>query len=268
VITVSPVRSSALLILVLITAGCSAVGRTPSRDSVVAAQLARTELGGVIEVSDFPGAGPRVYIIGSIHGDEPEGRGAEREVVAALREDRGASVRFVHDMNPDGSRAGTRVNAAGVDLNRNWPAVNFRAGRGTGAAPLSERETEAVYADIARYDPDVIMVFHSARNGPFVNFDGGPSARDLAQVFVDAARGAGDDRWRVVADMGYPTPGSMGTYFGKERGRTILTIELRRGDEPSRVPGPLVAGILAVTNDPALARAGGAKGCNQAAGPE
>lgn len=51
------------------------------------------------------GPGPtRVYLIGSIHGDEPEGCTALDDIRRALDASTGGTtVRFVQDMNPDGS---------------------------------------------------------------------------------------------------------------------------------------------------------------------
>lgn len=40
------------------------------------------------------------------------------------------TLRVFEDMNPDGTHASSRFNARGVDLNRNFPASNFRSGRG------------------------------------------------------------------------------------------------------------------------------------------
>lgn len=198
--------------------------------------------------------GTRVYFIGSIHGDEGEGLAALGDVRRALSNTTcGTTVRLVHDMNPDGSLARTRANAAGVDLNRNWPASNFRAARSTGPAPLSEPEVAAIHADIIRFDPHLIVVLHSSRSGPFVNYDGPGSAQSLANRFVAAARGTGDARWRTVPDMGYPTPGSMGTYFGKDRGVPILTVELCRGENDAKAPRSLVAGLTAVLADRSVA---------------
>jgi len=193
----------------------------------------------------------RVYVIGGIHGDEPEGLEAAEAVVALLGERvrRGeVYARFVRDMNPDGSRAGTRVNSRGVDLNRNWPASNYSASDLRGWRALSEPEAEAVYRDMGRFGADVVVVFHSTPRGPFVNFDGPAEAEVLARAFVDGARSAGDERWRVVADMGYSTPGSMGSYFGGDLEVPILTIEFKRGERGEIVVGSAIGGLGAVVD--------------------
>ncbi|MBC7771978.1 MAG: succinylglutamate desuccinylase/aspartoacylase family protein [Pyrinomonadaceae bacterium] len=196
----------------------------------------------------------RVYLIGSIHGDESEGRAALGHIRSALdKTTSGATVRLVSDMNPDGSLANTRTSSSGVDLNRNWPASNFRASRSTGPLPLSEPEVELIHADILRFDPHLIIVLHSSRSGPFINFDGPRAAQLLADQFVAAARLSGDARWRTVADMGYPTPGSMGSYFGKDRGLPILTVELRRGEPDPDGTTSLVAGLESVLADRSVA---------------
>lgn len=196
----------------------------------------------------------RVYLIASIHGDESEGRSALDELERGLGSiARHATIRLVRDMNPDGTAKRTRTNAAGVDLNRNWPATNFRTARGHGKAPLSEPEAAAVHEDIAAFDPHVIVVLHSARGGPFVNYDGPASAAALAERFAAAARRSGDKRWKTVPDMGYPTPGSMGSYFGKDKQLPILTVEFKRGETPGRIAGPLLAGVAAVAADRSVA---------------
>jgi hypothetical protein len=64
-----------------------------------------------------------------------------------------------------------------------------------------------------------------------VNFDG--PARELADVFAGAAGAP----WDVVADMGYATPGSFGSWMGIDRGVPTLTVELQRG-APASDSGP------------------------------
>lgn len=189
------------------------------------------------------GRGPRrVYLIGGIHGDEPEGQAAALAIAA--NPPPGATLRILKDLNPDGTAARTRTNARGRDLNRNWPAATFRPGNTSGPRALSEPEADALARDLTAFVPDIILVFHSSRSGPFVNHDG--PASELAADFADAARSS-DPRWRVVPDMGYPTPGSMGSYFGIDKRLPILTIEFRRGQDPDSTLKAARAGIDALT---------------------
>ncbi|MDA1264265.1 MAG: DUF2817 domain-containing protein, partial [Planctomycetota bacterium] len=208
-----------------------------------------TEIGRSVE--DRPllartlGAGSaRVYLVAGIHGDErPAIENADRlEVLVATSLPQGVTVRLVRDVNPDGSAVGSRANARGVDLNRNWPARNFTPHASRGPAPLSEPEAAAMHADFLRFDPTLVIVLHAARSGPFVNYDG--PARDLAHTFASAAR-AHDERWRVVADMGYPTPGSLGSWVGNDLGLPILTVELQRAESAESLWPGLRAGIVA-----------------------
>ena len=66
------------------------------------------------------GAGPvKLLVVGSIHGNETAGRA----VLARLRRSTppaGVELWLVDSVNPDGVRRGTRQNARGVDLNRNF----------------------------------------------------------------------------------------------------------------------------------------------------
>jgi len=188
----------------------------------------------------------RVYLIGLIHGNEPEGFGAVDEIRRVLRDHPGVRARLVPTMNPDGHAADSRGNARGVDLNRNWPASNFAPAPDRGPSPLSEPESEAVFADLMRFAPDLLIVMHSIRRGgPFVNFDGPEPAGHLARAFAEAAA-ANDARWRVVPSMGYPTPGSLGTFAGVDLRIPILTIEFERGHGPEEARLATGAGLDAV----------------------
>ncbi|HEX3905533.1 MAG TPA: M14 family zinc carboxypeptidase, partial [Polyangia bacterium] len=115
--------------------------------------------------------------------------------------------------------------ARDVDLNRNFPARSFTTahapGYFPGPAPLSEPETVAIAGLIAREPIRGAVAVHA----PFacVNYDGpaGPWAKAVA-----AACG-----WPARGDIGYPTPGSFGSWLGVDRGLPVLTLELP--------PGPL-----------------------------
>jgi murein tripeptide amidase MpaA len=88
-------------------------------------------------------AGPRVLIVGCIHGNECAARALITPLVAARLD---ADLWIIPTLNPDGMRRGTRQNAAGVDLNRNWKRWWVRSGRPwstfySGPSAFSEPET-------------------------------------------------------------------------------------------------------------------------------
>jgi hypothetical protein len=101
----------------------------------------------------------RVLVVGCIHGDEPAGLEITRRLIARARA-HGASLWVVPSLNPDGRAAGTRYNARGVDLNRNFPSEWDAALGVSGARPLSEPEARAAARLIRRLRPAVTIWFH------------------------------------------------------------------------------------------------------------
>jgi murein peptide amidase A len=104
-----------------------------------------------------------VLVVGCIHGNECAGVA----IVRALRRRSPSEFELwlVRDLNPDGSRAGTRQNARGVDLNRNFPAGWRRSGRPwdtyhSGPRPWSEPETRAARSFILKRRPDITIWYH------------------------------------------------------------------------------------------------------------
>ena len=187
-----------------------------------------------------PGQGAlRVAVIAGIHGDEQEGLRHLDEIVGWLGEVP-AEVRLIADASPDGSAAGTRHTTRGVDPNRNWPASNFSPSPQRGAAPLSEPEVAAVHRDLVAFDPQLVVVLHSTRRGPFVNYDG--PAEGYAERFAAAA----GEPWRVEPSMGYPTPGSFGSWMGVDRGVATLTIEFLRGSNRAESGPALRRGLASL----------------------
>lgn len=180
---------------------------------------------------DDPDARPLdTLVIGVFHGDEGvSGRLLERLLSHIARPGtdtplpdwRKHPALVIPVLNPDGLHRRQRGTARGVDLNRNYPTANWvRQGEGTpyysGPEPASEPETRLVMQLIDAHRPRKILTVHSPYK--VINFDG--PGRALAEAM------AAHSGYPVVADIGYPTPGSFGTYAGKERNIPVITLEL------------------------------------------
>lgn len=204
---------------------CEAAGLT---DLNVRSVQGRTVWGAEIAPAN---ASLRVLVLGGIHGDEMSSVSLVYHWIAFARQgvaDMPYAVhwRFIPSLNPDGlfSRPSRRVNARGVDLNRNFPTPNWardakdywerRTGRDPrrwpGKTPVSEPESRYVVEQIATFKPNLIVSVHA----PFgvLDFDGPtvPPSR-LGRLYLD--------------QVGI-YPGSLGNYGGVHKGVPVVTIEL------------------------------------------
>ena len=93
---------------------------------------------------------------------------------------------------------------------------------------------------INRIGPDLVVVAHSWAGRQFINFDG--PAREIAERF-SASSGLPVEESSSFA----PTPGSLGSYFGRDRGTPVLSIELLKGSDAKadweRIREPLLQAI-------------------------
>jgi protein MpaA len=186
----------------------------------------RSHLGVPLEV--WRPAGPcRLLIFAAIHGEEAETTFALSRALRQLTEP-SPHAAVVLAANPDGLIRGTRGNARGVELNRNFPTADWQPHpvphRSTlddprdvmlspGPEPGSESETKALIALIHELEPEAVIALHA------------PLA------CVDDAHQSALGRWIAertgmdfVTDVGYPTPGSFGTW-GRENGVPVITYE-------------------------------------------
>jgi protein MpaA len=239
-----------LVVLALLCVGCERVDTGPSltrrramppapRPAQRTPRVARTairsiELGRSVQgrplTMDVIGYGlDRALIFGGIHGNEPTSAALARQLLEHLRAHpelaEGRTVAVLTEANPDGLRKRSRANANGVDLNRNFPASNWRRSRGTspghGAAAGSEPETRAIMRAVKLINPTRIVSIHSCRRGNHCNNYDGPAEHFARQM-------SRRNRYPVRASMGYPTPGSFGSWAGVDRGIPTITLELPR----------------------------------------
>lgn len=169
-----------------------------------------------------------IVVLAAIHGDEPETTVAVSEALRCLPTgDLQAAVILCG--NPDGMVRGTRGNARGVDLNRNFPTSNWRPdpvfyksrandardiALSPGSEPASEPETRALLALLERLKPRAVVSLHSAL--ACVDDSG---ASHLGRQLADRCA------LPFLTEIGYPTPGSMGTW-ASEQALNLVTLEL------------------------------------------
>jgi hypothetical protein len=108
-------------------------------------QLGRSHEGRPITVVHVPGDGPRILVVGCIHGNECEGIEVTRLLARSHRPH--ADLWLVHQLNPDGFARRSRFNAHGVDLNRDFAAA-------------TQRETRIARKLILRLRPAATIWFH------------------------------------------------------------------------------------------------------------
>ncbi len=170
----------------------------------------------------------RVLLLGGIHGDELTASAIVFHWMQWMKTPpaQDFSWNVVPVVNPDGLLAPKprRVNAHGVDLNRNFPTPNWRTDaprywaketgsdprRFPGVAPLSEPETRWLNEEMERFRPQVIISVHA----PFgvLDFDGPATP----------PRKFG----RLVLNPVGVYPGSLGNYSGMHKNVPVITIEL------------------------------------------
>jgi murein peptide amidase A len=111
-----------------------------------------------------PAAAHRVLVVGCIHGNETAGIAIVQRLIAAGAQP-GTEIVAVTSVNPDGCARGTRQNAHGVDLNRNFPSNWSPIGHPgsyqyAGPHPLSEPESRYSVELIERLRPQITIWFH------------------------------------------------------------------------------------------------------------
>ncbi len=195
------------------------------------------------------GAPKRVLLLGGIHGDELSSVSVVFQWIEQLKANRFQRYqwRVLPCTNPDGlfARPSHRVNAHGVDLNRNFPSPDW-AGRAlsywktrTGSDPrrypgpqeASEPETRWIAEQIRTFKPDVIVSVHAPYG--LLDFDG-PR---------DPPKKLGYLRLQPLGVY----PGSLGDYAGVSLKLPVITLELPQADvSPSATQsGRIWADLLA-----------------------
>lgn len=176
-----------------------------------------------------PQAKQWIYLIAGTHGDEPEGIFVLDQLFSWLKtipNSLNLSLIVIPILNPDGVLLNTRTNARGIDLNRNLPTTDWTADAkaeryNPGQSPLSELENQYLVALLDYYPPGLILSFHSWK--PLLDYNG--DCQSIAH-FLSSLNG-----YPVSDYIGYPTPGSFGTFVHEKYQTPVLTFECPEKNE-------------------------------------
>ena len=166
----------------------------------------------------------RIVLVSTMHGNEPH----TRRILESLRDGRairGIDLWVVPTYNPDGLALGTRRNARGVDLNRNFPYAwaDLDGSYESGPRPASEPETRAMMAFLKDVRPRRVVSFHQPLHGVDTDTKDAGFARRLARALRLP---------RTSLDCGGLCHGTMTGWFNHRFDGAALTVEY--GSRPSR----------------------------------
>ena len=177
----------------------------------------------------------RVLVVGAIHGDELSSASVALHWLrladlGVFDMPQAVHWRFIPALNPDGlfHQPPRRVNASGVDLNRNFPTPNWERDaksywekrtrkdprRYPGTTPLSEPESRFLHEEMQRFKPQLIVSIHAPYG--VLDFDGPKNGG-----FVPPSK-----LGRLYLDQVGIFPGSLGNYGGVHKGVPVVTVEL------------------------------------------
>jgi len=169
---------------------------------------------------------PHILIMSGVHGDEVEGVYVGYRLLGEFCKNYSYQMKLtlIPFFNPDGILQNRRTNENLVDLNRNLPTKDWTKSFSKekyhpGFEPNSEPENKILVNWIEKNKPQFIISLHSWKPVINVNGDCSPEAEVLSR----------ETGYEIAEDIGYPTPGSLGAYAGKERNIPTITYEIERG---------------------------------------
>ncbi|MBT3236907.1 MAG: DUF2817 domain-containing protein [Bdellovibrionales bacterium] len=207
-------------------------------------RLATLASGREIESYRFGTGDFHLLLIGGVHGNEIEGVELINALLSRFKQSfelNNLTVLIVPNLNPDGVAAVRRQNDNGVDLNRNMPTKDWspealKPEYLPGPSAASEIETQVLVKLIDDFSPNFIISMHSFKEA-MINTNGDcGAAADVMHQQCDLP---------VKDDIGYPTPGSLGTYAGWERAIPTITLEVLRDEELTIIIKRILPALIA-----------------------
>lgn len=187
----------------------------------------------------FGYGGTTLLYIGAMHGGEISSKYTLDSWISDLDANYSSippdlTIIIIPSSNPDGVATGSRLNANGVDLNRNFPTSDWQSGiytssssflpTGGGSAPLSEPESKALADFIGAHRPRLTLSFHS--QGSYVIANDGGDSRSQAARYSDLTGYQYFDSDNYSNAFEYSVTGTLDDWMRQAYGLSELLIEL------------------------------------------
>jgi protein MpaA len=215
-----------IFFLILISVSLFALHSVLS-DELIMTQI--TPLKHLIRCYKKGNGGENILLIGCIHGNEKAGILISMRVLNEIfaRNEMQNTLICIPTVNPDGNVLNTRTNSNMIDINRNFPARNWvyvdsakligdKKYFWGGNSPTTETETKFILKVDSLYHPDAFIILHQFLN--CVQYDGtGIKLGTFISKYT---------KQKLLDNIGYKTEGSVGSYFGDDKQKEVVTIEL------------------------------------------
>lgn len=187
----------------------------------------------------FGSGATKIIAVGATHGDERSSTYTLQAWINDLELNYDSipahiSIIIIPTLNPDGFAAGTRVNANNVDLNRNFPANDWKQGvtmpngsynaNGGGSEPLSEPESRAMANYVLSVQPQLVLTYHAVAGLVIANDSG--NSRALATIYGQKSGLSAMGNSESEGTFNYDTTGAFENWLHDQPGIPALLIEL------------------------------------------
>ncbi len=153
----------------------------------------------------------------------------------------GRTLVIIPQINPDGFAADTRLNAAGIDLNRNFPANNWQTQvteplantvwtNDGGPSPLSAPESQALANFYTAHRPRLTLTMHS--HGGIVEANDAGDSTPLGAKYASLAGYKAIPTSAIGNFFDYTTTGAFEDWANDKLGLPVLEVELQSPTAP------------------------------------
>jgi protein MpaA len=187
----------------------------------------------------FGNGSTKIVFIGGLHGNEKSSVLTLNSWIDELERNyqnipADKSVIVIPNASPDSYVSSSRLNANGVDLNRNFPSYNWQSGvhipggvyleNGGGISALSEPESNALANYLINSAPRLVLTYHATAGAVIYNEAGDSST--YSSVYSNLSGYSNISSAEEDGLFNYPTTGELEDWLRDKRNVPTLLVEL------------------------------------------